>query len=201
MPVTPPAAPPRLVVRWADVHAHELLRTEVARFHGVPESGIALGHACPRCGSAEHGRPYVRSTATFRHPAQVSLSRAGALSVVAITDAAPVGVDVEAVGAARFAGFDDVARHPDEHLEPRVSADRLWVRKEALLKAYGLGLAVNPSQVALDEHGIAAWDSPHPPPEAARILDVDVPGHVASVAVLTADGRGPVITAGPASQT
>jgi phosphopantetheinyl transferase len=60
----------------------------------------------------------------------------------------------------------------------------VWARKEALLKAYGLGLAVDPASVRLDPDGIAAWPSTHPRPGAVRWHDVDLPGYAAVVAVL-----------------
>lgn len=103
--------------------------------------------------------------------------------MVAITDAGPVGVDVEAEGAADFAGFGDVALHPGERANAPADTTRVWVRKEALLKAYGLGLAVNPSDVRLDDDGLVTWDSDHRPPGTVWLRDLAVPGHVAAIAV------------------
>ena len=82
------------MVAYGHLPAHELLRAEAARFHGVPPAQIVLAHACPRCGSDGHGRPHLLATAAVRHPAHVSLARAGDLAVVALTDTGPVGVDV-----------------------------------------------------------------------------------------------------------
>jgi 4'-phosphopantetheinyl transferase len=177
------ASRPRLVVAYGDLPAHAVLRTEAARFHDVAPAQIVLVHECPRCGSDEHGQPRLLPTAAVRRPAHVSLARAGDLSVVAITDAGPVGVDAEAECAADFPGFADVALHPGERAAS-VDPTRVWVRKEALLKAYGLGLAVDPSDIRLDDEGLAAWDSPHPAPESLWLRDLTVPGHVVAVAVL-----------------
>ena len=58
------------------------------------------------------------------------------------------------------------------------------MRKEALLKAHGLGLAVDPTDVGLDVDGLVTWDSRHAQPEAVWLRDLAVPGHVAAVAVL-----------------
>jgi 4'-phosphopantetheinyl transferase len=180
----------RLELAYGAVPAHDLLRAEAARFHQVPLAAIVLAHECPRCGSTEHGRPYLPATATIRHPASISLARAGEMSVVAVTDAGPVGVDVEAEGAAGFAGFDDVARHPDERATGSSDPTRTWVRKEVLLKAHGLGLAVDPRDVALDETGgIAAWGSSYPAPGQVWLRDLEVPGHVVAVAVLPRAGE------------
>ncbi len=175
---------PRLVVAYGALPAHAVLRAEAARFHQVSPAHIVLAHECRRCGSDAHGRPHLVATAAVRHPAYVSLARAGDLSVVAVTDAGPVGVDVEAEGAADFAGFEDVALHPGERATTTADPTRVWVRKEALLKAYGLGLAVDPSDVRLDDDGLAAWDSSHRPPGAVWLRDLAVPGHVMAVAVL-----------------
>ena len=194
---------PRLVVVHGAMPAYDLLRVEAASFHGVPADHVVLVHRCPRCGSDTHGRPHLLATAALRHPAHVSVARAGDLSVVAVTDAGPVGVDVEPEGAADFSGFEGVALHPGERAGARTDATRVWVRKEALLKAQGLGLAVDPRDVRLDEHGLVAWASHHDPPGTTWLRDVAVPGHVAAVAVLPPAGQDLAdlsVTVGPASQ-
>ncbi len=177
----PAPSRPRLVVAYGTHPAHDLLRAEAARFHHVPPDRIVIAHACPRCGSDEHGRPILLPTAALRSPAHVSLARAGDLSVVALTDAGPVGIDLEPDGAADFPGFDDVARHADER---GTDATVSWVRTEALLKAHGLGLVVDPRDVSINADGSITWDSPHAPPGPAWLRDLAVPGHVASVVVL-----------------
>jgi 4'-phosphopantetheinyl transferase len=177
-------AEPRLVVAYGALPAHALLRAEAARFHHVPPARIVVAHECLRCGSDAHGRPIVLPTAAVRHPAHVSLARAGDLSVAAITDAGPVGVDVETEGAADFAGFEDVALHRDERAHTADDPTRVWVRKEALLKAQGLGLAVDPRDVRLGDDGLESWDSPHQLPRTVWLRDLAVPGHVIAVAVL-----------------
>jgi 4'-phosphopantetheinyl transferase len=175
---------PRLVVAYGAAEAHDLLRAEAARFHHVPVAQIVPTHACPRCGSDEHGRPVIAATEQVRRPAHVSLARAGDLSIVAVTDAGHVGVDVEVEGSAERADVEQVVLHPLERAGAVADLTRTWVRKEAVLKAYGLGLVVDPSHLLLDDDGIAAWDSPHPAPDPVRVLDVAVPGHVAAVALL-----------------
>jgi hypothetical protein len=74
----------------------------------------SLGRLCPRCGSAEHGRPYV--VADGPTP-QVSLSYAEGLVAVAWADG-PVGIDIEDDGP------------PVEGVDRRT-----WSRQEALFKA------------------------------------------------------------------
>lgn len=191
-------SPRRLVVAYGPLPAHDLLRTEAARFHRVPPDRIVLVHRCRRCGSDTHGLPLLLPTAAVRDPAHVSLARAGDLSVVALTDAGPVGVDVEPDGAADFPAFDDVARHPDER---GTDATVVWVRTEALLKAHGLGLAVDPRDIGIDADGSVTWDSPHAPPGPAWLRDLGLPGHVGAVVVLADhDVADMSVTVGPATQ-
>lgn len=186
-PATVPGQP-RLVVVYGAQPAHEMLRAEVARFHDISPAQVVLVHECLRCGSDAHGRPRLLATAALRHPAHVSVSRAGELSVVAVTDAGPVGVDVETEGAAELAGVADVALHPGERGAAAADPTRAWVRKEALLKAYGLGLAVDPRDVGLDDDGHVTWDSTHEPPGAVWLRDLVVPAHTAAVAILPPAG-------------
>lgn len=179
-----PPAQHRLVVVHGETSAHDLLRHEVARFHQVPAPAVVLTHDCPRCGSHAHGQPRVLPSATIRHPAYVSLARAGDLAVVAITEAGPVGIDVEAIDAADFHDFATVGLHPDEAADTAAERTRTWVRKEALLKAYGTGLAIDPRAIRLDDGGLAAWDSEHPAPGAVWLREIPIAGAVAAVAVL-----------------
>jgi 4'-phosphopantetheinyl transferase len=176
--------PPRLEIEYGARPAHDLLREAAARFHQVPTSRVVLTHECLRCGSDEHGRPVLLATAAIRRPSYVSLARAGDVSVVAVTDAGQVGVDVEALGAAEFPGFAHVALHPDERTAKQADPTRTWVRKEAVLKAYGLGLAVDPGQFRVDDHGLVAWDSAHPSPGTVWLRDLAAPGLVLAVAIL-----------------
>ena len=101
----------RVTVRWDAVASGEpLVRELVEEMLGYDPG--PLHHTCPRCGSVEHGRPYVDA------PVEVSIAHAPGLTVVAVSEAGPVGVDVE------------------------VQADQEWVSKEAVGKAYGTGLLV-----------------------------------------------------------
>jgi hypothetical protein len=98
-----------------------------------------LHHRCPHCGSVEHGVPYVDA------PVQLSVAHATGLTVVAVSLDGPVGVDVE------------------------WEADLSWVRAEAVAKANGLGIVVEP-----DVATPAGW-----------IEDLDLPDAVAAVAGLS----------------
>jgi len=119
----------------------------------------------------------------------VSLSRAGDLVVVAVSESGSVGVDIERLAAPRFAGFDAVALH---HCELAPSLDTraaTWVRKESLLKATGDGLRVDPRQIWLSDPDQPArlieWGAPDPPRSGVWMQDLEIEGHAACVTVLS----------------
>lgn len=127
----------RVLVDWAETAVAEPL----VRALGTALTGHDPGplhHACPSCGSIEHGRPYVDA------PIHVSVAHAPGLTVVAVSAAGPVGVDVEADGE-----------------------DPAWTRHEATVKALGVGLVADRV------------------PDPAWTMQVPVPGHVATVVVLS----------------
>jgi 4'-phosphopantetheinyl transferase len=118
----------RVVVSWDTVaDAEQLLREVVGEVTGYDPGPVH--HTCPQCGSVEHGRPYVEA------PVDVSIAHAPGMSIVAVSEAGPVGVDLE-------------------------KADREWVRKEAAGKAHGTGILVEPPPgahvVDLDVPGFVA---------------------------------------------
>ncbi|MFF1512219.1 4'-phosphopantetheinyl transferase family protein [Streptomyces sp. NPDC058326] len=133
----------RLPGRRDDVLAARLLvRLCVAGFTGLPWTEAAPAQLCPGCGRHGHGRPYLPG-----HPGVgVSLSHADGLVAAAVGPGA-VGIDVEP--SARRPGplralrrllpetdLRDAAAQPD----PGPALLRLWVRREAELKAGGAGL-------------------------------------------------------------
>ena len=101
----------QVVVAWAEVAVAEPLVRALAIGVTGKDPG-PLHHLCPTCGSVEHGRPSVDA------PLAVSVAHATGLTVVAVSLAGPVGVDVER------------------------DADSSWVRREAVGKALGTGLLI-----------------------------------------------------------
>ncbi len=111
--------------------AHVLVRECAAELLGAARREIVIEQRCARCGSAEHGAPSVAGAAAIR----VSLSHTRG-HVAAVAAGRRCGIDVE-----------KVSRGPDRALSPREAAwvvgqedaayafTRLWVRKEALVKA------------------------------------------------------------------
>lgn len=120
------------------------------------------------------------------------------------TPNAAVGIDLERADAATLAGFADgltgfadVACHPDE---PRPAspeqAMRLWARKEAVLKALGTGLRIDPRRLLLtasdEPPAVLAWHDRRPV-SAVELRDLAAPpGYVAALAVI--GGRGAAYT-------
>jgi len=146
-----------------------------------------VGHLCPRCGSDRHGRPYLPG----RGDLDVSRSRARGVPIVALARGARVGVDVEAVDDARFGEVADVLLHAQERAAGAQEVALTWVRKEALLKALGTGLSVDPRSVWLsaahDPPAVNAWP-PSYAGTAATLVDLTLPtGQVGCLAVLAED--------------
>lgn len=152
--------------------AHALLRLLLAELTGTPPQDHSLDRWCTTCGGP-HGKPVLR------HPLlHVGVATTAGTVAAAVTDAGPVGVDLETVAAADFAGFAGVALGPGEVARTAAERARAWVRKEAVLKATGLGLTVDPRRVDV-RASLTAW------PEAVRLADVAVrPDLACAVAVV-----------------
>lgn len=139
----------RAFVRRCDrqryVAARALLRLLVSDATGVQPDRVRLTALCATCGRTDHGRPLLRDDPSVG----LSLSRSHERVVVALGRLGePIGVDVQAEAAIGFAGFDEIAASPAERGrlasladEERLAArTRIWVGKEAVLKAIGCGL-------------------------------------------------------------
>jgi 4'-phosphopantetheinyl transferase len=100
-----------------------------------------------------------------------------------------VGIDVERVQRTQFRGFTEVALHPDERATVLSGADAAtsWVRKEAVLKALGVGLRVEPAALMTPPIGVARVVLAGRPPAVVDDLTVGQ-GYAAALAVLVEDG-------------
>ncbi|MFC5679237.1 4'-phosphopantetheinyl transferase family protein [Aeromicrobium endophyticum] len=107
-----------------DVPAATLVRL-VGELTGSTD-GVSIVRACRGCGSDRHGKPQV-VVPPGSPGVHLSLSRSGGRTVVAVTDAGPVGVDLERLHADTS---DDLVA---------------WVRAESLVKATGHGLTIDPT--------------------------------------------------------
>jgi 4'-phosphopantetheinyl transferase len=108
---------------------------------------------CPDCGG-DHGRPVVAEPGRW-----VSLSRAGGLVAVVFSTAGPVGVDLESSEA--------VSRHPVQGLRHPDAAE--WTTKEAVLKADGRGLRVDPAELVVVDGRLVEWAGCPVPLDGVRL--------------------------------
>ncbi|VXB96773.1 putative enzyme [Arthrobacter sp. 9AX] len=135
-----------------------VLRLHISGLTGDSPGSLELDYVCPSCRNRTgHGVPGYRVPSLAR-PLRVSLSRSGDWCVLAASldeGVAGIGVDLEATPSAGFDGFQSVAMTAHERGKlagvpaPLRSGfmTRLWVRKEAVLKALGTGLALDPATV------------------------------------------------------
>ncbi|MBD3934910.1 4'-phosphopantetheinyl transferase superfamily protein [Streptomyces chumphonensis] len=142
----------RLPHRRDDVTAARLLlRLCAAHVTARPAHELSPSQHCPTCGRDGHGRPYLPD-----HPdLGVSLSHADGL-VAAAVGPGPVGIDVEPSTRrpaplrmlARVLPAADL-RAATAHPDPGPALLRLWVRREARLKA------------GRDDLPLLEWTDPH----------------------------------------
>ncbi len=130
--------------------AHLLVRDCLAELAGEP---LEIAQRCADCGGTDHGAPYVVGRADLF----VSLSHSHDW-VAAMAARAPCGIDVQVVSRVpdRSLTARELASVPDQ-----VMRNRLWARKEALIKA---GVATIADLGRLDVLGpderLRDWDDP-----------------------------------------
>lgn len=140
------------------------LRGFAAGILSVRPGELTADYSCPDCGTGpelDHGRPGYRLDGAPTG-LSLSLSRSHGWALLAAGSAvgpggagATVGIDLEHSSGAMFPGFDDVALTPAERQWLAALATNqadhwrtaVWARKEALLKALGTGLRVDPCSV------------------------------------------------------
>jgi 4'-phosphopantetheinyl transferase len=175
-------------VRASYVAARALLRTLIAERGGGEPAGVVLERT-------PLGAPQLPGL----HPAGCSLSHSGNIVIAVLRPHGPVGVDVECVtrrlddlGALLRVACADVERHTIEALPPGMQQRHFltaWTGKEAVLKALGLGLSVDPREVVIESGGTAPpsarWLVPDCPASERWSLHrlEDIPDHVATIAV------------------
>lgn len=119
------------------VAAHLLAREAAALFIGRPAASLQLASRCPDCASVSHGRPLLVDVAEV----SISMSRARGV-VAAVAGLGAMGIDAEPLHAVTDleALADTVLTAHEKSLvyaaaDPHGAFLRLWVRKEALVKA------------------------------------------------------------------
>lgn len=172
--------------RW--ITAHALQRRELASFLGCPPDAVRYGRS-PR------GRPFLAAPVPAAF--DFNISHSGDLLLLGVTTRGFIGVDVEGwvpdEGADRTPLWETLS--PRERAwtnaqpDPFAAFVRLWTRKEAIVKALGLGLPDD--LAALD---VCLPDgAPHavlstPWGEIMRVADLPAPpGYHAAVALTEPD--------------
>jgi 4'-phosphopantetheinyl transferase len=187
--------------RAAGLPAHQASRFVLARvlLRGVlgarldcAARAVPLHVRCPDCGGAHGPITCAWSGAPF-----VSVTRAGPLIGVALTDAGPVGIDIESHAAAGAAPFADVAlprRELSVHsrLRPRARTHALvqfWVIAEAVLKATGTGLRADPAGLEVERAGGRGMVRT-PDGTQVRLVELDLGPTTAGAVAVVSDGSG-----------
>ena len=137
--------------------ARALLRGVLATLQGITAHQVVITRACPDC-AKHHGRPLVPGW-------HVSASHTDGRVAVGSAEA-PVGIDLEWAAPQRFAELEFDATE--------------WTRREAYLKALGVGLRTDPATVTPHD----AVDVQLGVGYAAALC---VPGHHPAIEVIAAD--------------
>jgi 4'-phosphopantetheinyl transferase len=146
--------------------AHAALRTIAARQLGRPPATL-------RWATGPYGKPYLADASL-----ELNLSHAGDWGMIAVGHRHPVGVDIEAISPGRAgpemirAVTSSVERAAFARLPARehaIAFFRLWVRKEAVIKALGTGLSR-----ALDTIDVPL--GAEAPPDGVVLRPVPTPG-------------------------
>jgi 4'-phosphopantetheinyl transferase len=163
--------------------AHAALRYLLARRLAATPEAIVIDRTCRHCGG-DHGKPRVPGL-------DFSMSKSGGLVAIAMTTGGDVGIDIEL-------DTHHVADRALTEAERRVvTSDRervqLWCCKEAVVKATGHGLAIDPQHVVIERVG-ARFVMGSAPPEHSELLAfalhaLELPaGHAGAIA-LRPDGE------------
>ncbi|MFF4735087.1 4'-phosphopantetheinyl transferase family protein [Streptomyces sp. NPDC001262] len=157
--------------------AHVAVRCILARYLGTDPALVRLGRLrCPECAGDDHGAPCVVWPPTHL---SYSLSRSGPHWLLGVTGGRRrIGIDIEEVSPLDLDAvaptvlsareLDGLRRQPDH--DGRLAAFlRYWTRKEAVVKASGVGLMTD--LCAVDVH-----DAPPGQPLVVRHAAVTGPG-------------------------
>ncbi|GAA4016595.1 4'-phosphopantetheinyl transferase superfamily protein [Allokutzneria multivorans] len=182
-----------------------LSRAIVARSLGVAAADVPLERHCSRCEG-----PHGPVTSPLPGAPKLSVTHAGELVGVAASMDGLVGLDVEPSSGRAPLKDLSVVFGPDEIAgitragggsEPFL---RMWTRKEAVVKAVGVGFMVSLPDVVLTGPASAprllSWPAEEPGadryPAEMRMADVQAPrDHVGAVAVVAERAAGELVVA------
>lgn len=141
--------------RYLRVRAHA--RGLIAARFGHPLDSVTLDRLpCPACGDTSHGPPIARIRDRV---VRLSLARSGSTAAILITGSTAGAVDIEwripagaetAVEATLTESEREWLSHTSDRRE---GLTRLWTRKEAVLKAIGVGLWLDASTIDTIDSG------------------------------------------------
>ena len=127
--------------------SHVALRLVLGELTGTAPENLRFERRCGHCGGTDHGKPHLLG----RSGLDFSISHSGGLALIAVARGRRLGADVEHVRrrtdvlAIARGSLSSRERHTIESQgsdEARRNAFfRCWTRKEAYLKARGVGLA------------------------------------------------------------
>jgi 4'-phosphopantetheinyl transferase len=175
--------------------ACSLTRLVLAGYLDLTPAMVRLSRTCERC-CKPHGKPRLAPPAPV--PIELSVSHSGNRIAVAFAWARAVGVDVEQLRPG--VPVDELVRHvlmPEEaeQLRSLEGAERTagfltyWTRKEAVVKALGHGLAVEPRSFSVSGPGepprLGFWPPQPLLPTELSLHDLSPDGgYVGSLAVV-----------------
>lgn len=175
---------------------HHLTRSAVAYALGQSPAELVIERSCERCGK-DHGRPRLADD-----DAGVTFSGSrgrGWVGVAVARGLGPVGLDLgRQLTPSERRHLASLVRAPGDRPASGVDVAASWVRKEAVLKAAGVGLFVDMAAVHVVEQ-VGRWDAVVDDPAVGRRAWVgrDVPappGHLSAVAYLTAPSHLDIAT-------
>lgn len=153
--------PPRAAAERA--HGSALRDEVLAAYLGLSRHEVPdlIHRRCRLCGSRTHGKPRLGGREASR--LGFSLSRSAGRVAVAVSSGADVGVDLEAVRdcfdhlqvARRWCTeteLEDLRSLPPERRAG--GFHQLWTRKEALVKAWGVGLGMELGSLGIERGGV-----------------------------------------------
>jgi 4'-phosphopantetheinyl transferase len=175
--------------------ARGCLRMILSRYLEIPPAEIQFSYGA-------HGKPQLATSTAQIHPLNFNLAHSGSLALYAFTRVGEIGVDLERIRseftgddiAQRFFSAAEVARLNELSAELRHEAFfNCWTRKEAFIKAIGIGLSLSLDQfdVTLGPAEPAEllrtrWDENEAARWSLKAIDVGS-GYVAAVAVAGRD--------------
>lgn len=184
--------------------AHSALRRILGGYLDADPAEIRLGRTlCPECADPSHGPPAVVWPPTGL---RFNLSRTDGSWLLAVTEGRPVGADLETdphIDPLETAALVCTEREhrllrslagPDQQRDAFL---RCWTRKEAVVKAVGVGLIADLSAIdvfpelpgpVIVDYGIA------PGPDSWRLEEADFGPGFHTVLARTRDSTGPVRT-------